>query len=701
MNFRHACWFASVGLALALAAASRAEPGRDSLPDPRQIPLPSLVGDKRALPSPSELPIQKELPPVLAKKGPGALTPAEWPARRAEMQRIIEDHFTGRAPPPPGNVSGTVLETRKLAGGRVKYRRVALTFGPTSKPRLSIGIFTPAGKGSFPALIDPAGTPPGASPLPRLPMGPGQGQGADALLRVGPDSPPRAPAKAAPLDAEAIARTHPALARGYAYVVFDHNDCGEDTTLRNADGSWAFRGTRFFPQYPGYDWGLLRAWAWGVSRIIDYLETDTEIDAASLIVTGFSRTGKAALIAGALDDRIAITAPAATGGGGVGAFRRSGPGRGGKEGLDLMLEKYPNWFGPGLYPFWGYTDRLPFDQHWLIALIAPRAFIALEGESDPVSLASAVRASWSGAAPAFALLGASDRLGVNYAPRAHAVTRDDHAALFDFADGVLGRSPPARRFDRFPPSAFESSEAASAPSPRVELWNGRDLSGWSLHLKDGPVEVKPPLPPGAPPPPPPTKITLSPTVLVSDVKGHVEIAGEVLRFVSPRMGYLKTDRAFSDYHLHVEWRWPKDAAADANSGVMLHINGPDVIWPSSFECQLKNNNAGQVVGMGLDIPAAPLLNLRKRAPRLASPSEQTLGEWNTYEIYAQGDRIEAFVNGVRQNEVTDLPVRAGRIALQLEGFPIEFRRVWLEPLQSSTSAAKSPAQPAAAAPPRR
>jgi hypothetical protein len=173
--------------------------------------------------------------------------------------------------------------------------------------------------------------------------------------------------------------------------------------------------------------------------------------------------------------------------------------------------------------------------------------------------------------------------------------------------------------------------------------------------------------------------------------------------VSPRMGYLKTDRAFSDYHLHVEWRWPKDAPADANSGVMLHINGPDVIWPSSFEAQLKNNNAGQVVGMGLDIPAAPLLALRKRAPRLASPSEQTLGEWNTYEIYAQGGRIEAFVNGVRQNDVIDLPVRAGHIALQFEGFPIEFRRVWLEPLASGASAERSkrPAQPAAAAAPRR
>jgi len=65
---------------------------------------------------------------------------------------------------------------------------------------------------------------------------------------------------------------------------------------------------------------------------------------------------------------------------------------------------------------------------------------------------------------------------------------------------------------------------------------------------------------------------------------------------------------------------------------------------------------------------------------LADTSEQPLGEWNTYEIFARGDTIEVFVNGVRQNLVEKLPVVKGAIALQMEGFPIEFRRVWLDPL---------------------
>ena len=84
--------------------------------------------------------------------------------------------------------------------------------------------------------------------------------------------------------------------------------------------------------------------------------------------------------------------------------------------------------------------------------------------------------------------------------------------------------------------------------------------------------------------------------------------------------------------------------------------------------------------MGLDIPAAPLLNNRKRAPRLAEPSEKSLGEWNSSEITCRGSTIEVFVNGVRQNFVENLPVTRGAIALQMEGYPIEFRNVWLEPL---------------------
>src|SRR5262249_25945625 len=160
------------------------------------------------------------------------------------------------------------------------------------------------------------------------------------------------------------------------FVVYNNNDCGEDTRLRLPDGSWAFRTTRFFPAYAnqGYDWGLIRAWGWGASRIVDYLETQSDIDKSRLIITGVSRLGKSALFIGAFDARLAMVAPIASAGGGPPAYRFSGPDRGGKEGLADMMRKYPNQFGPKLRQFWGEIDKLPFDEHWFVALCAPRPF---------------------------------------------------------------------------------------------------------------------------------------------------------------------------------------------------------------------------------------------------------------------------------------------------------------------------------------
>lgn len=448
---------------IALSASFAAEQ-----PEPKEIPVPPITTALGVLPGPDELPMQSDLPAAL-RRNDGTLvrSAAEWPARRTEILRTLEYYAVGQAPPAPGNVKGHVISTRELAGGKARYRLVHLTFGPKEQLSLDIGIYTPAGPGPFPAVIAPAGTPPGATPLPRLPNGPTQGRGVNVLLVVGGGEtsggttgtpgaiPAEANAKAGrgsgrggPADPERVAESNPALARGYAYVVFNHNDCGEDTTLRNLDGSWAFRTTRFFPAYPGYDWGLLRSWAWGVSRIVDFLEQDPLIDARRLIVTGASRTGKSAMVAAAFDPRIAMGAPVVTGGGGIGTYRHAGPRR--SETLDMMVTKYPNWFSPQLHAFRGQRERLPFDEHWFLAACAPRPFLALEGDADVISLPEAVRQSWLGAQPAYALFGATDHLAVHYAPHAHAFTNDDWAALLDFADWHLRGHKSTRRYNQFP-----------------------------------------------------------------------------------------------------------------------------------------------------------------------------------------------------------------------------------------------------------
>ncbi|AMY10873.1 hypothetical protein LuPra_04116 [Luteitalea pratensis] len=430
--------------------------------------MPPIATGKPSLPGAAELSGRPAMPDVMVKNdGTKVTTRRQWQQRREEMRQVLSYYAVGHMPPPPGNVRGREIASELVLDGTVRYRLIHLTFGPNEHLGLDIGLFAPVTGGPFPAVILLGGTPPGGTVLPRLPQGPNQGRGENVLLMVGP-----VPAAAPASDGGRGGRTPPTAAsfateradelrRGYALVLFNPNDCAEDTTLRNLDGSWAFRNTRFFPMYPGYDWGILAGWAWGASRVADYLEQDKSIDAGKLIITGASRNGKAAMIAAAFDDRL-MGAPVVTGGGGVGAYRFAGPRR--SETLDIMELKYPNWFSPHLHQFRGQREKLPFDQHWFLALAAPRPFIALEGDTDTISLPEAVRQSMLGARPAYALLGAETRLGVNYAHHGHAFTADDWTAMLDFFDTHLRGKPLTRRFDRFPTE--EELDAAAAAAVR-------------------------------------------------------------------------------------------------------------------------------------------------------------------------------------------------------------------------------------------
>jgi (4-O-methyl)-D-glucuronate---lignin esterase len=449
-----------IPLVLAGCVCLGAQP-QDSVggPDPREIPVPRIVGPLGTLPGVGTLPVRKEMPDVMiANDGAKVATRAQWGKRREEMKRILAYYAVGQMPPPPGNVKGQVVQSETVLDGAVKYRLVHLTFGPSEKLGLNIGIFTPAKGGPFPAIILQGGTPPGAAALTRLPQGPNQGRGEDVLLLVGPApaaaAVPPAPGNAGgrgfggPVTAESLASQRAdVFRRGYALVVFNPNDCAEDTTLRNQDGSWAFRNTRFYPFYRNYDWGILAGWAWGASRVADYLERDPAIDKTKLIITGASRNGKSSMIAAAFDERL-MGAPVVTGGGGVGAYRFAGPRK--SETLDIMQKKYPNWFSPNLHEFWGQREKLPFDEHWFLALAAPRPFIALEGLNDAISLPEAVKQSMLGARPAYALFGAEDHLGVNYANHGHAFTAEDWTAMMDFFDKYALGKKVDRTFDRFP-----------------------------------------------------------------------------------------------------------------------------------------------------------------------------------------------------------------------------------------------------------
>jgi hypothetical protein len=444
-----------------LATIARAQDAKaPSGPDPKEIPIPKIKTSLGTMPGVKDLPVRKEMPDVMVMNdGTKVTTRQQWEKRREEMKRILEYYAVGQMPPPPGNVKGKEINSEIVLDGAIKYRLVRLTFGPGEKLSLDIGIYTPVSGGPSPAIILQSGTAPGGAVLPRLPNGPNQGRGEDVLMLVGPVPPAPAAVGVGTQTAQAVASQNAnVFRRGYALVTYNANDCAEDATLRNPDGSWAFRNTRFFPAYPGYDWGILAGWAWGASRVADYLETDPAIDKTKLIITGASRNGKSSMIAAAFDERL-MGAPVVTGGGGIGAYRFAGPR--GSETLDIMQKKYPNWFSPNLHEFWGQREKLPFDEHWFLALAAPRPFISLEGMTDTISLPEAVQQSDLGARPAFELFGVRDHLGVNYAKHGHAFTAEDWNAIMDFFDKNLLGKKVDRTFDRFP-TEKELDDAAAA-----------------------------------------------------------------------------------------------------------------------------------------------------------------------------------------------------------------------------------------------
>jgi hypothetical protein len=183
----------------------------------------------------------------------------------------------------------------------------------------------------------------------------------------------------------------------------------------------------------------------------------------------------------------------------------------------------------------------------------------------------------------------------------------------------------------------------------IKLFNGKDLSNWVFFLKDN---------------------TVDPSTVFKAEKGVIHITGNPF-------GYMRTSESYSDYRLHVEWRWPSEPT---NSGVFVHAQQPDAIWLKCFECQLMAGNAGDFVCMsGTDMKERTdksSVIVRK----MADSSEKAPGKWNTMEVVCNGNTIEVYVNGVLQNRGTELTVSKGSICLQSEGKDIEFRNVFLKPL---------------------
>lgn len=234
--------------------------------------------------------------------------------------------------------------------------------------------------------------------------------------------------------------------RGYAVAELNFQQVARDNKeSAPEDGVYALMGNRL-------DCGTLMAWAWGIQRVIDAVATMPEIDVSRVIVTGHSRYGKAALIAGAFDERIALTVPSHSGCAGVAPYRFI---YGKSEQLQNIVGFAPYWFRQSLDEFVRHVDRLPVDQHLLLALVAPRGLLCAEGTLDAWANPEGAQLTYKAAGKVYSFLEAGDKLSIRYRPVGHVPNVDD---LLEYADHLFCDRRLSEDFGKLPypdePSGF-------------------------------------------------------------------------------------------------------------------------------------------------------------------------------------------------------------------------------------------------------
>jgi hypothetical protein len=402
-------------------------------------------------PEVSKLPSQPGLPDPLLMSGgePGRPKPVadkeHWIGkRRPELKALFQHYMYGYAPAAPARVTPTIeREDSRFFGGKATKKEVTIAFGPPDCPKIHLLLVIPnERKGPAPVFLgmnfcgnhalvkDPSVALPTAWIYSHYP-----GVKDNRATEAG---------RGTQIDVWAIEQS---IDRGYAVATFYSGDIDPDRpdVREGVQPHFQKKGEKAGP----HDWGTIAAWAWGLQRAVDYLQTTQDIDRTRIAVVGHSRLGKTALLAGAFDERIALVVPHQAGCGGTAPSR-------GKigESVKQINNGFPHWFNGAFKEFNDQPDRLPFDQNCLAALVAPRPMLfsnALEDiwanpdgqfqvllATDPVYRFLGVEGLGAKAMPEPGKL-LDSRLGFYLRPGKHSMTKEDWKVFLDFADKHLGK----------------------------------------------------------------------------------------------------------------------------------------------------------------------------------------------------------------------------------------------------------------------
>jgi hypothetical protein len=349
--------------------------------------------------------------------------------RRPEILKFYETEIYGRVPENAPQVTWEVVETDATAReGAATMKRVVGRMGDKPDgPEMNLTVHFPnKATGPTPLLLSISfGFPPG-------------GRGGN----TGKADAAKAPAKARGPAFDSLGEV---LGRGWGYATLAYGDIQPDRANQWTSGVIGLTLKEGQTQPAPHEWGTISAWSWGISRAIDYFETEKAVHPKQIAITGVSRLGKTVLWASAQDERVAAVFSVVSGEMGAALIRRDWG-----ETLDDMAQNFSWQFCGNIQKWAGRWNELPVDQHQLIALSAPRAVYVNGGLTDQWSDPKGEFLALVGAGPVYRLLGQRDlgvtelppldtpltsgELAFHYHSSGHTAVPADWKAFLDFAE---------------------------------------------------------------------------------------------------------------------------------------------------------------------------------------------------------------------------------------------------------------------------